>query len=55
MDAAESLEIIEKTMCAKCGIIFERADTCPRCGKSDALSVYFEVESKDLFPVSNII
>jgi rubrerythrin len=49
-------KLVEKYLCKKCGIVFERASECPRCGKSDALSVYFEFDNaKDLFPEENII
>ncbi|MFH1237288.1 MAG: hypothetical protein V1648_02690 [Candidatus Aenigmatarchaeota archaeon] len=34
--------LVEKRMCNKCGIVFKPASACPRCGKSDNLSVYFE-------------
>jgi hypothetical protein len=54
MKSAEGL--IEKKICAKCGIVFTRALECPRCGKSDAITVYFELGlSKDLIPEDNII
>jgi len=36
-------ELIEKMMCIKCGIVFEKADACPRCGKKDKLEVYFDM------------
>ena len=36
-------ELVEKSFCTKCGIVFESAGECPRCGKSDALSVFFEL------------
>lgn len=49
-------ELVEKTICTKCGIVFERASECPRCGKSDTLSIYFEFDTaKDLFLEDNII
>jgi len=35
-------DLVEKNICRKCGIVFERASACPRCGKSEALDVYFE-------------
>jgi len=35
-------ELVEKTICTKCGIVFERASACPRCGKSDSLDIYLE-------------
>ncbi len=37
-------ELIEKTMCMKCGIVFPKASECPRCGKKDDLEVYFETK-----------
>jgi predicted Zn-ribbon and HTH transcriptional regulator len=37
-------ELIEKSICRKCGIVFKRASECPRCGKSDGLDVYFEAK-----------
>ena len=36
-------ELVEKLFCAKCGIVFDSAAECPRCGKSDMISVYFEL------------
>jgi uncharacterized OB-fold protein len=35
--------LVEKTICLKCGIVFPKADECPRCGKKDSLDVYLEM------------
>ncbi|MEE9323389.1 MAG: hypothetical protein V3U72_02480 [Candidatus Aenigmarchaeota archaeon] len=35
-------ELVEKTMCLKCGIVFKKAEECPRCGNKDSLDVYLE-------------
>ncbi len=37
-------ELVEKTICVKCGIVFPKADECPRCGRKDTLDVYFEMK-----------
>jgi predicted Zn-ribbon and HTH transcriptional regulator len=36
-------DLVEKAFCTKCGIVFESAAECPRCGKSETVSVYFEL------------
>jgi rRNA maturation endonuclease Nob1 len=35
-------ELIEKTICTKCGIVFEKANECPRCGSKKDLDIYLE-------------
>lgn len=37
-------ELIEKTMCVKCGIVFPQSGKCPRCGKKEHLEVYLDTE-----------
>jgi predicted Zn-ribbon and HTH transcriptional regulator len=37
-------QLVEMTVCRKCGIVFKRASECPRCGKSDGLEVYLETK-----------
>jgi ribosomal protein L40E len=35
-------ELIEKTICMKCGIVFDKADECPRCGSKKDIDIYLE-------------
>jgi|GEM_PF-2434172 len=35
-------ELIEKTICLKCGIVFPKAIECPRCGSTKDLDIYLE-------------
>jgi len=35
-------ELIEKTICVKCGIVFPKANECPRCGSKKDLDIYLE-------------
>ncbi len=37
-------ELIEKMICLKCGIVFQKMDECPRCGRKDSLDVYLETK-----------
>jgi RNA polymerase subunit RPABC4/transcription elongation factor Spt4 len=37
-------DLVEKTMCMKCGIVFDQAVECPRCGEKDSLEVYLDME-----------
>lgn len=37
-------DFVEKTICLKCGIVFDKADRCPRCGKSDRLDIYLDTD-----------
>ncbi len=37
-------DLIEKSMCMKCGIVFETADECPRCGKGEDIEMYLDME-----------
>lgn len=37
-------ELFEKTICLKCGIVFRKANECPRCGNKDSLDVYLEMK-----------
>lgn len=36
-------DLIEKTMCMKCGIVFPPAGECPRCGKKEHLEIYLDM------------
>jgi RNA polymerase subunit RPABC4/transcription elongation factor Spt4 len=36
--------LIEKTICLKCGIVFEKAIECPRCGSRKDLDIYLETK-----------
>jgi rRNA maturation endonuclease Nob1 len=36
------IRLIEKNICKACGIVFKKADVCPRCGKGETLEIYLE-------------
>ncbi|MEM2954919.1 MAG: hypothetical protein QW625_03165 [Candidatus Nanoarchaeia archaeon] len=42
MISRKKFRLIEKTICKECGIVFKKADSCPRCGKGETIEVYFE-------------
>lgn len=37
-------ELIEKKICLKCGIVFPKADECPRCGSKKDLDIYLDMK-----------
>jgi RNA polymerase subunit RPABC4/transcription elongation factor Spt4 len=38
-------DLVEKSICRKCSIVFEKAAECPRCGKSDMVDTYFDFDN----------
>jgi len=40
---AAKRDLVEKSICLKCSIVFPTAAECPRCGKKDNVNVYFDI------------